>query len=82
MKLTIVVTVLNEKNTIIQAIDDAKSLNVDKEIIVIDNCSTDGTVELLKDLKDNPESVVNAPISTETGRVNELKAVKEPILKE
>jgi len=58
MKLTIVVTVLNEKNTIIQAIDDVKSLNIDKEIIVIDNCSTDGTVELLKDLKDNSIKII------------------------
>lgn len=61
MKLTIVVTVLNEKNTIMQAIEDAKSLNIDKEIIVVDNCSTDGTTELLRDLKDSSIKIIFQP---------------------
>ena len=61
MKLTIAVTVFNEKNTILKAIEDAKNLNIEKEIIVIDNCSTDGTVELLKDLKDNSIKIIFQP---------------------
>lgn len=50
MKLTIVITCFNEKLTILKAIEQAKALNIDKEIIVIDNCSTDGTKELLESL--------------------------------
>ena len=46
MKLTVVVTVLNEKETILKAIELVKNLNIDKQIIVIDNCSTDGTREI------------------------------------
>jgi len=51
MKLSIVITCFNEKFTILKAIDEAKAINIDKEIIVIDNCSTDGTKEILDGLK-------------------------------
>jgi glycosyltransferase involved in cell wall biosynthesis len=52
MKLTVLVTVFNEKDTILRAIEEAKKINLDKEIIVIDNCSTDGTREILRNLND------------------------------
>ena len=58
MKLTIIVTVYNEVKTIKQAIDDVRSLDVDKEIIVIDNCSTDGTCEILEALTDYDIEIV------------------------
>jgi glycosyltransferase involved in cell wall biosynthesis len=58
MKLTVVVTVYNEKNTIARAIEEAKKIQLDKEIIVIDNCSTDGTREILRGLNDNTIKVV------------------------
>ncbi len=58
MKLTIVVTVFNEKNTILKAIEAAKKIEIEKEIIVIDNCSTDGTREILRNLKDNSIKIV------------------------
>ena len=48
MLLTIVVTVLDEKDTIIEAIKQVEALDVEKEILVVDNHSTDGTRELLK----------------------------------
>lgn len=50
MKLTVIVTVYNEKNTIIKAIEEARNIQLDKEVIVIDNCSTDGTREILRGL--------------------------------
>jgi len=53
MKLTILILVFNEVKTILQAIDDAKKIQVkDKEIVVIDNCSTDGTRRLLEEMHD------------------------------
>ncbi|PIW80162.1 MAG: hypothetical protein COZ98_03770 [Candidatus Omnitrophica bacterium CG_4_8_14_3_um_filter_43_15] len=54
MKLTIIITVYNEKNTILKAIADAEAIAVDKEIIIVDNCSVDGTREILRDLKPGP----------------------------
>ncbi|MDD5356061.1 MAG: glycosyltransferase family 2 protein [Candidatus Omnitrophica bacterium] len=50
MKLSIVITCFNEKSTILKVIEQAKMVNIDKEIIVIDNCSTDGTKEILDSL--------------------------------
>jgi len=58
MKLTVIVTVYNEKDTIIRAIEEARNIQVDKEIIVIDNCSTDGTREILRGLNDSAIKIV------------------------
>lgn len=55
MKLTILIGCFNEKPTILKAIEEARAINLDKEIIVIDNCSTDGTRELLEGLKDSKD---------------------------
>ena len=50
MKISIVIPCLNEKNTISKIIEKVKDeKNYEKEIIVIDDFSTDGTRELLKD---------------------------------
>ncbi|MCX5699373.1 MAG: glycosyltransferase family 2 protein [Candidatus Omnitrophica bacterium] len=53
MKLTILIFCFNEKPTILKAIEQAKAINIDKEIIVIDNCSTDGTKDILEALEKN-----------------------------
>ena len=58
MKLTIVVTVFNERNTILKAIEEARKIEIEKEIIVVDNCSTDGTREALRNLNDNSIKIV------------------------
>ncbi len=55
MKLTIMVGCYNEKPTILKAINEARSIEIDKEIIVIDNCSTDGTREILEDLNNDQD---------------------------
>ena len=54
MKLTIAILCFNESATILKAIEQAKQIDIDKEIIVIDNCSTDGTKDILDRL---PKSV-------------------------
>jgi len=61
MKLTIVVTVFNEKNTILKAIQAAKNIGIEKEIIIVDNCSSDGTQEILRSLKDDTLKIVYQP---------------------
>ncbi len=49
MKLSVIVPVYNEKNTLRDIISRIKESPVDKEIIIVDDYSTDGTRELLKD---------------------------------
>ena len=61
MKLSIVITCFNEKNTILQAIEEAKKVDLDKEIIIIDNASTDGSREILKNLKNDNMNIVFQP---------------------
>lgn len=49
MRLSIVIPCFNEKNTIEKVLDSVLASTVsDKQIIVVDDCSTDGTRELLE----------------------------------
>lgn len=52
MKLSIIIPVFNEAETIQEALNRVKSVQIDKEIIVVDDCSTDGTLDLLKKASD------------------------------
>ncbi|RJR26412.1 glycosyltransferase family 2 protein [candidate division WWE3 bacterium] len=57
MKLSVVIPVYNEKNTIRTLLEKVKEIDdIEKEIIVVDDASTDGTVDILKQLeKENPD---------------------------
>jgi glycosyltransferase involved in cell wall biosynthesis len=57
-KLTVVIPVYNERGTIMTVLEKVKALPVSKEIIVIDNLSTDGTRELLETVSDKEIRVV------------------------
>ena len=50
MKLSIIVPVYNEKRTILTVLKRVESAPYDKEILVIDDCSTDGTREVLREI--------------------------------
>jgi glycosyltransferase involved in cell wall biosynthesis len=50
MKLSVVIPVYNEVSTIAQLIDRVRAVGLDTEIIVVDDCSTDGTTDLLRKL--------------------------------
>jgi glycosyltransferase involved in cell wall biosynthesis len=50
MKLSIVVPVYNEKRTINQVLERIEASPYEKEIIIVDDCSTDGTREILRSL--------------------------------
>ncbi len=54
MKLSIIVPVYNEVGTLPEVLARVEALEVDKEILVIDNVSTDGTRELVAALADRP----------------------------
>jgi glycosyltransferase involved in cell wall biosynthesis len=57
MKLSVVVPVFNEGDTIRQVYDRIRAVNINKEIIIVDDYSTDGTREIIKGLSTNDTSV-------------------------
>jgi len=55
MKLSVIVPVFNEKNTIEMLIEKLIAVPIDKEIIIVDDGSTDGTTRILKKISEqNP----------------------------
>ena len=50
-ELSVVMPVYNEKNTVLKIIDKVLKLDIVKEVIVVDDCSTDGTRELLNNAR-------------------------------
>jgi len=54
MKLSIIIPAFNEKNTILETLKEVKAVDIgdiQKEIIIIDDGSTDGTQKILKKLE-------------------------------
>lgn len=53
-KLSIIIPIYNEKNTILKLLSRVEKVNISpmkKEIIIVDDCSTDGSKEVLKKLE-------------------------------
>ena len=50
MRLSVVIPVYNEKNTIGEVLRRVRMVDLPKEVIVVDDCSTDGTREFLQGL--------------------------------
>jgi glycosyltransferase involved in cell wall biosynthesis len=57
MKLSVVIPVYNEKKTIVELLDRVRQVDLPKEIILVDDFSTDGTRELLQSLPSSPDLV-------------------------
>jgi glycosyltransferase involved in cell wall biosynthesis len=49
--LSVIVPVYNEVNTVRSILEKVNSVNIDKEIIVVDDGSSDGTERILKDIR-------------------------------
>jgi glycosyltransferase involved in cell wall biosynthesis len=58
MKLSVVIPIYNEKETIREIYDCVKAVDIDKEIILVDDFSTDGTREIVQGLADANTRVV------------------------
>jgi len=53
MKISVIMPVYNERQTIHKIIEKVQQVNLEKEIIIVDDCSTDGTRECLEELKED-----------------------------
>ena len=68
-KLSIVIPVYNERRTIAEAVRRARTteLPVDREILIIDDGSTDGTGEIIERLTDSTVRVFQQPTNLGKG---------------
>ena len=51
MQLTVVIPVYNEQATIIEVLERVAAVNIEKEVIVVDDSSTDGTRAILEEAR-------------------------------
>lgn len=68
-KLTVVIPVYNERRTIAEAVRRARAveLPVEREILIVDDGSTDGTDEIIKRLADSTVKVLRQPTNRGKG---------------
>ena len=58
VKLSIIIPVYNELNTVLELIKRVKNERHEKEIIIVDDGSTDGTTDLLRQIKDENIKII------------------------
>ena len=54
-KLTVAMPVFNEAKTLRQIVERVRSIPLDKQIVIVDDCSTDGTHAILRELEKLPD---------------------------
>lgn len=67
MKLSVVIPVYNEIRTIKEIVDRVQSVAQDKEIVIVDDRSTDGTTECLSQISDDNITVLYHPVNRGKG---------------
>jgi glycosyltransferase involved in cell wall biosynthesis len=74
IKLSVIIPVYNERNTIEELLSRVVSNTIEKEIIIVDDCSSDGSRELLQNLE---QSKISSLIEKYV-QANRLQVVFQP----
>jgi glycosyltransferase involved in cell wall biosynthesis len=73
MKLSIIMPVYNEKNTIRKIIEKVIKVKLEKEIIIVDDNSSDGTREILKNEYEDKEDIKIIYKNKNEGKTDAIK---------
>ena len=79
IKLSIIIPAYNEENTIIKILEkvaDAQIEGVTKEVIVIDDCSTDKTLNLLEKNRNLYDELIKLPKNSGKGEAVKKRSYK------
>jgi glycosyltransferase involved in cell wall biosynthesis len=60
-RLSVIMPVFNERNTVLCVLDRVLQVPIRKEVIIVDNCSTDGTREMLTSIQSETVKVIYHP---------------------
>ncbi len=60
-KVSVVIPVFNEKATIAELVRRVRAVEIDKEIVIVDDCSTDGTRDILLQIVNSSQSQPDSP---------------------
>ena len=75
LHVSIIIPCFNEKETIVPTFESVKSTNFfKKEIIIVDDCSSDGSTEIIKNLKENNPNLKVIFHSTNLGKGAAIKS--------
>jgi glycosyltransferase involved in cell wall biosynthesis len=58
MRLSVIIPVFNERATMQEVLRRVDAVDLEKEVIIVDDCSTDGTREVLRETRQNTHAVV------------------------
>ena len=67
MKLSIIIPCYNEKKTIKDIINEIYNLKIDKQIILVDDNSDDGSKEIIEECKSKIDKLISHPKNTGKG---------------